>query len=758
MTPNYRLLMLLSASSFLMVAAAQTKEETQVDTVPTTKEVKNRNVMLNASSDNQPRQISIGLPTSHSATIYEDGMPVSYYEWPCLPYLYWTGCSAHESSGLLSLGESAITNGVCNYAVLSKTRTGSNKHEGHVNYTTNIYNKQMFDLSLSGPIAKGWSYTLGAYVNLDPGSNKLADIQYANDMKMFKAAISKTWNNGQGKFNIFYRYAYNKNLGDSYGPFVYVGDGSVKEYNGFRLGHDGFMPANGEFSYIDVMTGEKKTMQRKEGAHALNNSVTANFNYTFDNGMNLDITSKYNYSNSYCAMFNLAGTGIASATDGYTYAYDNGQHKAGDTFTGNYNSRYLLRDIGFERDWLTTAELTGKSSNHAHSWRIGVNAWWNRQGIQASTGVYAHTVEADPVWLKHNGEQEFGANTGGEYYDAHETKFALYLSDDWQVNKRLWLSAGVRAEYNNVAGDNAMAFLNAKDATATFSENNRTVNYCVKNGRITRFSNNWFNPAATINGRYTICRGFGVVAEYVYAMQHPNAQDYAGSYMPILDAVNTHLGRAGIFWNTPWMKLVSQVSIISQSNYKSRTQFTNPNNSSDVITVPITNDVQTMGWTTDVVLTPFKGFSFHGLLTLQSPKYKNFKFKAEFSDGTAKEYDFTDKVTTGVSKVIVELDPSYSISKFHIWASFRYQSKQYINKTNSLYFNGRWESFGGIDYNMTKAVSFSVNFINFLNQKGCSGSIGAADLLEDVSAYKNHVMAGSYIRPFTVEFSAHLNF
>lgn len=66
------------------------------------------------------------------------------------------------------------------------------------------------------------------------------------------------------------------------------------------------------------------------------------------------------------------------------------------------------------------------------------------------------------------------------------------------------------------------------------------------------------------------------------------------------------------------------------------------------------------------------------------------------------------------------------------------------------------ETFGGVDYNMNKLVAFSVNFVNFFNQKGCSGSIGAADLLEDVSAYKNYVMAGTYIRPFTVEFTTRL--
>lgn len=750
----------LSVLAFLVVCASSVlaQKENKTDSIQAGSEkvVKNRNVMLNASSDNQPRQISIGLPSSLSATIYEDGFPVSYNVWPCLPYLYWTGTAAHGRMGLMSLGESAITNGAVNYAVQSYTREGGDNFEGHLNYTANTFNLQRFDMAIAGPIANGWSYSFGAYANLDPGSNKLANVQYANDMRIFKAGITKVLNNKRGKINLFYRYAYTKSMSDNYGPFTYVGDGSVKEYDGFKLGHDGFLPASGLITYTDVMTGESKTINREDGVHALNNSLIFSFNYKLNNSMNLDIRSKYNYANSYYATLALAGVGQATASSGYTYAYDYNGNLAGSAFTGNYNSRYMLRDLAFERDWLTTAELTG--ANNGHKWRIGTNLFWNKQGIQASTGVLAHTVEADPAWLLHDGSQTYAANTGGEYYDSHETKFSLYLSDEKQLTNRLWLSAGARLEYYSVGGKNALAYLNATDESATYSENIRTIGFNVADGKMTRFSKNWVNPVATISGRYTISHGFGAIGEYVYAIQHPNSQDFAGAYMPILDAVNINLGRLGIFWNTPWMQLVSQVSVISQSNYKSRTQFTNPNDASDVVTLPITNDVQTKGWTTDVVLNPFKGFTFHGLLTIQDPKYKNFTMTPTFSDGTSKNYDFTDKVTTGVSKTIIELDPSYSFDKFRVWASFRYQSKQYINKTNSLYFNGRWETFGGVDYKVNKILSISTNVINILNQKGASGSIGSADLIEDVSAYKNYLMAGSYIRPFTVEFSVRLNF
>lgn len=158
------------------------------------------------------------------------------------------------------------------------------------------------------------------------------------------------------------------------------------------------------------------------------------------------------------------------------------------------------------------------------------------------------------------------------------------------------------------------------------------------------------------------------------------------------------------------------------------------------------------------MLTPFKGFNFHGLLTLQSPKFKDFDLSATFSDGSKGEYSFSDNYTTGVSKVIVELDPSYMFSKFRVWASFRYQSKQYINRTNSLYFKGRWETFAGVDYKLNNHVNFGLQFVNLFNQKGASGSIASADLVTETSQFDHYLMSGSYIRPFTVELATHINF
>ena len=146
------------------------------------------------------------------------------------------------------------------------------------------------------------------------------------------------------------------------------------------------------------------------------------------------------------------------------------------------------------------------------------------------------------------------------------------------------------------------------------------------------------------------------------------------------------------------------------------------------------------------------------MFTLRNPQYKDYKLTPTFSDGVTEEHDFSGNTITALSKTELEIEPSYAFDKWRIWLSARYFSRQYINKTNSLYFNGRWETFGGVDYTLNNHVSFAASVVNILNQKGANGSIASADLVTDPTPYKNYVMAGTFIRPFTVEFTTRIKF
>ena len=345
-----------------------------------------------------------------------------------------------------------------------------------------------------------------------------------------------------------------------------------------------------------------------------------------------------------------------------------------------------------------------------------------------------------------------------EYYDGHEHKIFGLVSDEWNVNRRLWLYGGVRLEHLNVRG------LAANDMN---TGNARHIGFSLADEGVVKnhFSDNHFNYAFIGSVRYAMLRGFGLQAEYSSAVTHSQLFHYGTYHYPTQKGMTTNYFRGGIFWKNQWIDLTSQITHISMSNSQERPNLSHvltkdvgdlKAGMSESFTQNYFYDIATLGWLTDAVITPVKGLSVHLMFTIRDPRYKNYKITPTFSDGVTETYDFTDKTITALSKTELEIEPSYRFSKWRVWLSARYFSKQYINKTNSLYFNGRWETFGGVDFQLNKHINFAASIVNILNQKGASGTIPAADLITDPSLYKNDVMAGTFIRPFTFEFTTKL--
>lgn len=324
----------LGLTTFLPVIA---QDNIQKDSVPDGKEVKNRNVMLNASADNQPRQINIGLPAEMSATIYENGSPVSWTWWPMLPYFYWASGPHYAKVGMSSLSENAITNGSINHVVDCWSRTGGDKFQGFADYTTNSHGLQRFDVDIAGPIAKGWSYNIGAYINHDRGNNHLADVDLQQNMKQLHAALTKTFNNNKGQMSLIYKYSSLTDRSDGNGPFYYNTDGSVDEMPGFSLGKDGYIPADQQIEYMDVVTGKKSRIPRK--STAMSQDVAYTLDYNFKLNLKLSFNSKYHYANVHHVSMSLAGIGVADVNSGYTYAAAKGDHKAGPQISCSHRSK-----------------------------------------------------------------------------------------------------------------------------------------------------------------------------------------------------------------------------------------------------------------------------------------------------------------------------------------------------------------------------------------------------------------------------------
>lgn len=735
--------------TFLVAASLATTLPVHADTLlkayaavedSTKTEGNDHGVMLNAKDATEPRQVEIGLPMSYTA-VSVDGVPAVYYYWPNTTSNHWRGEQLLAGQGLQNISTTAIKFGEIGYGVDSYMERGGEKFKGKVKYQTNTYGAQNFDMNLSGKLAKKTYFTLSTYQNFDPGSMDLKFTNYIDRAQFYTAGLTRLFNNDRGRFSVFYKYNVTHPLTTlaNYAPFTYDGDGKVSELKGFRMGRDSYLPVDGTMQYRDVKTGELVTNNLYDIIKTRTHEATALLDYDFGNNLTLAVKAKFSHSKGHSG--DQLTMGFYEDADA-TYA-DNG-----DAFHGTIQRRLSQINAFCVKDAMFIAELQKKTANH--NWAFGINELYSNIDYARSTTQYYHEVAPNPRKLVYNGKEYANLNGSSEYDKGFENKLAAYVNDTWRVSRNFRMGYGARLELFNIGVDYI--------GDGRFSDFYIGANYSDADGNsktvgTTHHTNTGLNYVVSVSPTYNITSNFGLTGEINFLQQYRHLEAYSGKTLPYYNHRPFILGRAGIFYNSSFVNLVSAFTYARRTNDYSRLTVMSDNPNEDPVMVGASSGIETMGWTTDAMFTPFKGFRFHAMLTLQSPKYTGYKFEA-FN----KTYDFSDKTVTKQSKMIIELDPNYTYDRFNIWASFRYYSKQYANVGNSVYFNGRWETFAGASYKANKMLTFNVNVVNFLNQRGAQGTIPGSELITDGSQYAGTIMAGNYIRPFTVEFGAKLNF
>ena len=201
----------------------------------------NQNVMLNASYASIPRTISLGIP-EWGTYIMDDGLPASMFKDYFPGYLSWRSGLSTESMQLTRLDESAIQLGTTGFFPMSVSKAGADKAEGAAKYTANQYGRHEIELHTASPLGNGWGIDLNVYQSFDRGSNHLDFTTYQERIRFYKAGVSKKMADGRGLLKATYLFMNYLDLTDQYGPFIFVGDGSVKPYGNFRLGRDQYIP------------------------------------------------------------------------------------------------------------------------------------------------------------------------------------------------------------------------------------------------------------------------------------------------------------------------------------------------------------------------------------------------------------------------------------------------------------------------------------------------------------------------------------
>lgn len=720
------------------------------DTVTTPKKGDERNVMLNASDANKPREIQIGLP-SEDVNVYENGLPAVYSSAVHKLATHWRSDASLGEVGLMTPSESAIATGNIAYAVNSYSRLGQKEFKGIVNYKANHYGMQQFDANVSGGIGDKWLYSASVYQNFDPGYFDPKFTDFSDRTQLYHAALTRELGDGAGRLSLIYKYSQSEALGSmvNAAPFIYVGDGSVRALPNFKLGTNSYAPAGGEYVYMDIMDGKMKTGRFGDCTGNRAHEIALLFDYRFTPTLRWTLDAKFmNAPEANYVDFGGSTISEVGVADGYLLPN-------GTPYEGLIDGRRTWLHYGKVRNFLVTTELHKQFRNH--KLRVGLNEWYYHLDYHSSSFQWVGSVQNYPeVLIGPDGAQYRGFNElSPEYTVGYENKLAVYATEDWQITPRLNLYAGARLEYYRMSADQ-IPYARYTGFHIGGVNSNGVV---IEPRNVTKDK---LNYAATGRITYDIVKGFGVTADATVATRYPRINEYAGTgpTEEQYKRVTIPLVRGGLFYRNNWIDLTSMVTYISKSNNIDQQNLTRPGTRESKTTLLI-YDIQTLGWTTSVELDPFKGFHLHALFTYQKPVYRNYNASVTFSDGTTMSVNANGMIVKEIPQILVELDPSYNITDdLRVWLSFRYFGKTYANLQEALYFNGRWETFGGVNWKVNPHLDLGVSFVNLLNQKGASGTINGSELISkaDAAQYNNHYMSGNYLRPFTVEFSASIKF
>lgn len=741
---NTKLTIYLAFAALVGSSTLAAQNKAASDTIVTAPKGDDRNVMLNAASANAgPRNVNIGLPASvGGTTVLENDLPVVYFFWPELPFKSWRMDAMTNGVKLLDLGQTAINVGDVGFSVGTYNNLGTDKFQGSGSLNSNHFGLLNGAFNVSGPIGnKGLKYSVGAFVNYDPGTfkvNKNNIDRYFNDQtQLYKAALTQDYkfSGGKGSITAFYKYAKSESMTmQQAAPFRYFTDGSVEELDGFKIGRDNYQMGQ-KITLQDAFTGQYVERDALKDYGSTSHTLDLIGKNTLDNGLALNFIIRGHSAKS--GLYLPLMTGIVTGYDD-----DNGVHH--DDLAQDV---LILASRKTPIKSLTSLFEVGKKAGN-HDWKVGVNQWlYNIDQFVTEGTSYKQSVGANPKRLTSNGDSSF------EYHNGTENKTALFITDKWDINKLFTLNLGARFEYQSLRGD----YINNQD------QGNASANAgYVTTAKKTDIAEDFFNKAFMVSGIYKVTSKFGLLAEASYNEQSGHLENYSSGNDPKLKKSTIPGGGIGIFYNHPLINIVSKATYIQRDEYRGTVNFTSPVTAA-FKRATVEYEIQTLGWTTDIVATPFKNFNLHLLLTIQSPKYKNYSGTVNFEKGENIAYNFDDKIVNGVSKMLIEVDPSYQWNNLKLWVSARYFSKQYGNLTNSLAFKGRWETFAGANYALNSNLDFNVTVVNMLNQRGAQGSIAGTDLMTDEQAKASvgangAVFSGSYIRPFTVEFGMKFRF
>jgi len=705
-----------------------------------------------------------GIPVDGfgSVNILEDGVPVQHD--PALGFL--NGDQAFRldetidridvvRGGPSSILYSNAPAGAINF----RTREIGDKSAGMIKQTLGDYGLMRTDFWFSSPLTDGWAASLGGFLRASKGvRNPGFSPEEGGQLRL---RLTKEIENGRITIDA-------KKLDDAVPLYLGIpmrtyADGSIKAIPGFDGNYGTVAGPQTQNVSMRMADGKNYNFDNGEGTHVKRDQFNVKFEKALDNGWRISDSFRYsstdttrngvfpNVLSSASTFLNTNAANVArlpGATNlglelvnqpGTKYVDPNGLMIVGGLrsltlpVTETVNDLRINRqfDLGGQKHDVTagfymanfeqnlnrysSTVLLGAQSQAPLLDLVGYDAAGKKIGTVTDKGIYNYGYE----W----------ANASGK-----SATQALYLLDEWQINDKTRLDAGLRYEKVKLKGTTEQT---KKVDLGTFSSSSMSIG----NGVFDAYDKSFNKTGYTLGANYQLEKNSGVFGRWTQAFRMPNLSSFITNPTATPITQTMDLGEIGYKYRGMNFDVYSTLFHTKYNNVAYTNYVFSLNNSTSTAQTGYAN-TKTMGLELEgkAYLSDWADFGFTA--TLQDPKYDNLTYTDRVNNLPLVR-DFKGNQLIRVPKVSYRLVPGVNLleGKLRLQLAYEYQGARFVDAANTVKLPGYSLFNLSGRYQMDKQTSVFAYVDNVTNSQGLTEGNPRAGELQSADALANTFIA-----------------
>lgn len=727
-----------------------------------------------------------GIPVDGfgSVTLLEDGIPVQHD--PALGIL--NGDQAFRldetierievvRGGPSSVFYSNAPAGAINFI----PRVVGDSAEGVVKYTAGDYGLNRYDFFFGTPLGAGWKLGLGGFYRFDDG---IRDPGFqANDGGQYRINLSKEFERGRFAFDY-------KRLDDNVALYLGIpmrtyADGKIRGVPGFD-DHYGTL-AGPETRHASMLQGDRSryAFDNARGTEVERDQYTVKFDYELGAGFKLAQSLRYDRTetqrNGVFPLQLLSASKFLSdpalkkqlaAIPGAAGAQLRYVNSPGQVFdVANQNGNGLVTVGGLRGVTMPVDELISDTrlmrrfdfGGQSHDLTFGYyyarfDQDFDRYSSTTLLDVRDNARLLDLVAVDAAGRPLTTLTDQGFYRYGYEwenasgrsTTQAVYLSDEWQVNDRLRIDAGVRWEKVNAKG---------------WTEIRKQVNLgtpassqiLTGSGRFVSYDRDYDKLGWTVGANWQFDKYSGLFARWTPTFRLPNLSSFITRYsnctqaaaqdcvskdtaaQPVIQTMQ--LGEVGYKFSNETFDVFATLFYTKYENVGFSNAVFDLNAGTSTVQQGYA-DTKTTGLELEASWFPVRWFDLQLTATVQDPQYKGLRY-TEIVNGAPVLRDFVGNQLIRVPKNSFRIVPGINLldDRLRLQLAYEYQGERFVDTANSV----RLPSYNVLNasarYEFTPGLTLFLYGDNLTNSRGLTEGNPRAGELQSADAGANTFIA-----------------